>query len=151
MYRHCNLALVEKAGCGTSPGRSLKIKAFLVLVPGDCSARSSESVPALADPCCPHTPQNGPYLAERKNLFLLPLSCARSHVTLSFTNNDIFSLLLLCPSIEMKSQVQICFCCHSKWSQKSYSGNHLHSALYLNKFERTGFWMQLILQGTQGL
>lgn len=70
MYRHCNLALVEKAGCGTSPGRLLKMKVLLVLVPGDCSARSSESVPALADPCCPHTPQNGPYLAERKNLFL---------------------------------------------------------------------------------
>jgi len=70
---------VEKAGCGTSPGRLLKIKVFLVSVPGDCSARSSELVPALADPCYPHTPQNGPYLAERKNLsFSLPPSCAPS-------------------------------------------------------------------------
>jgi len=66
---------VEKAGCGTSPGRLLRIKAFLVLVPGDCSARSSESLPTLADPRCPHTPPNGPYLADRKkSLLFLPAS-----------------------------------------------------------------------------
>lgn len=78
MYRHCNLALVERADCGTSPGRLLKIKVFLVLVPGDCSARSSESVPALADPRRPHTPQNSPYLAERKKALSPSLSCVLS-------------------------------------------------------------------------
>lgn len=83
-YRHCNLALVEKAGCGTSPSRLLKIKVFLVLVPGDCSARSSESVPALAEPRCPRTPQNCPYLAERKNLslFLSPVPSLSCNVVL---------------------------------------------------------------------